>query len=110
MTAHGVTCHTNIITPSLHSVPSLPAPLSGNTSQSTLELLAQALPFFVSRVTRDANWFLNEYLTPGEGQRNLEPVPRVQSDLPVQLIGTRKDGQASDLGKGNDPLLDNMAR
>jgi hypothetical protein len=66
-------------------------------------------PGFVS-FAADENGLVEDEFAPGEREGNLKAVPAFETDLRLGVTGHRDDRQTSDLGDGDDAVLDNVAR
>src|SRR6185503_5963507 len=80
----------------------------GQGIQSLFQVEAELFAVGVGEVAGDGEGFAEFHDDTGEGKGDLKSVPTFQAKLPAQALRGGDDGQAGDLGEGNDALLDNV--
>jgi hypothetical protein len=81
----------------------------GAGEEDGAEFFAQLGAVRPGGVPGDADRLAERHLAAGEREGNLEAVPALDLDFPAQLAGVGDDGEAGDLGQGDDAILDGVA-
>ena len=79
-------------------------------TEAGFDLLAPVLSFNFVSVAADTDRLVQNEIAPGEWERDLKAVPAFETDLRLGVAGHRDDRQSSDLGEGDDAVLDDITR